>query len=409
MNPSTNIPTIKDIENAYQDIKGDICHTPCLLSRTLSAMTGAELYLKFENLQFTASFKERGALNKLLSLTDEQRKTGVVTMSAGNHAQAVAYHAQRLGIPAVIVMPRYTPTVKVEHTRAFGAEVILRGENFDEAALYVQQVIKERKLVLVHPYDDPLVIAGQGTIALEMLESNPDLEILVFPIGGGGLVAGNAIAAKTLKPDIQIIGVETMRFPSMKQAVQGQDVEYGPFSLADGIAVKQPGALTRAIVSELVDDILLVDEPEIEHAVLALLEIEKTVVEGAGAVGLSAILQYPGLFTGKKVGVVLSGGNIDLPVLSTIIERGLVNSGRVARITASVRDIPGKLTELTRMIEESGANIIHLHQHRAFTHLPVQMVQLELTLQTRGVDHLKEIESLLQQAGILINESTENP
>jgi threonine dehydratase len=323
-------------------------------------------------------------------------------MSAGNHAQAVAWHAQHLDIPVVIVMPRYTPTVKVEQTRAFGAEVILHGENFDEAAAHVEQLIKERNLVLVHPYDDPLVIAGQGTIALEMLETEPELEILVIPIGGGGLIAGNAVAAKSINKNIRIIGVETTRFPSMKQAIQGEEVKYGPFSLADGIAIKRPGKLTRAIVADLVDDILLVDEPEIERAVLALLEVEKTVVEGAGAVGLSAILQYPDIFSGKKAGVVLSGGNIDLPVLSTIIERGLVSSDRVSRLAVAVRDVPGKLTNVIRLIEAGGANIVHIHQHRAFTSLPVQMVKVELTLQIRGSDHLQEIEDQLQQMGVTI-------
>ncbi|HSH43114.1 MAG TPA: threonine ammonia-lyase [Arenicellales bacterium] len=396
--------SITDIRQAYERIKADVIRTPCVPSKTLSRLTGANVYLKFENLQFTGSFKERGALNKLLSLSDEERARGVVAMSAGNHAQAVAFHAQRLGIPAVIVMPRQTPTTKVEHTRGFGAEVILRGETIDEGAKYVEQLIRERRLVLVHPYDDPAVIAGQGTIALEMLESQPGLETLVVPIGGGGLISGNAIAARSIRENIELVGVETTRFPSMKQALAGETVHCGSYSLADGIAVKQPGKLTQPIVAGLVSEILLVDESEIEQAVLTLLEVEKTVVEGAGGVGLAAMLQHPETFSGRNVGVIVSGGNIDMPVLSTIIERGLVESGRVGRLRLSVRDVPGKLGDAVTLIEERGANIVQIEQQRTFTGLQAQMVQVELIVQVRGPDHLAELEQGLREAGVTLVE-----
>lgn len=383
--------TLEAIQQAQQTIAGKIEKTPFIHSRTLSQLSGANVYLKFENLQFTASFKERGALNKLHSLTDEQRKNGIIAMSAGNHAQAVSYHAQQLDIPVVIVMPRYTPNIKVEHTRAFGAEVLLHGETFDEAAAYTLDVAAERNLLLVHPYDDEKIIAGQGTIALEMLETVPNLDVMLIPIGGGGLIAGNAIAAKTLRPNIRIIGVETERFPSMLSALQNKPVQYGTNSIAEGIAVKKPGTLTMPIIKEYVDSIVLVDEESIEDAVLLLLEVEKTVAEGAGAVGLAALLADKQQFKGQQVGLIISGGNIDMPVLSEIIQRGMVRSQRLIRIRIDLRDVPGTLADITGYIEQTGVNIVHIHHHRTFTDQPLQMVEVEFVLQTRGKEHVQEI------------------
>lgn len=383
--------TLEDIQQAGKNIQGHVENTPLVHSRTLSQLSGAEVYLKFENLQFTASFKERGALNKLLSLNKNQRESGIIAMSAGNHAQAVAYHAQRLGIPAVIVMPRFTPNVKVEHTRAFGAEVILHGDSFDEAASFGMQLAEERNLLLVHPYDDEKIIAGQGTIAIEIFKANPDLDVLIIPVGGGGLISGNAIAAKTLNPGIKIIGVEAERYPAMKSALDNISAEFGTSTIAEGIAVKKPGKHTLPVIKELVDDIILVDEDSIEQAVLLLLEVEKTLAEGAGAVGLAALMKYKDEFARHKVGIVISGGNIDMPVLETIIQRGMVRSGRMTRIRVDLRDVPGTLASATQCIEDSGANIIHVHHHRTFTEQPLQMVEVEFILQTRGKDHVGDI------------------
>ena len=391
--------TLEDIQTAAKTIQGYIKNTPCVHSRTLSNLSQAQVWLKFENLQFTASFKERGALNKLLSLTEAERRQGIITMSAGNHAQAVAYHARQLGIPAVIVMPRYTPNIKVEHTRAYGAEVILAGECFDDAAAHAFKLIEERNLVLVHPYDDEKVIAGQGTIALEMLRTQPDLDTLVIPVGGGGLISGIAIAAKSIKNNIHIIGVETERFPAMINVIDGRKPQFGMCTLAEGIAVKQPGQLTVPIVKHYVDEILLVDEENIEHAVLLLLEIEKTVAEGAGGAGLAALLKKKQEFAGKTVGLVISGGNIDMPVLARIIQRGLVRTLRLCRIRVEVRDIPGILAKLTACIEKTGANIHHVHHHRLFTKQAIENVTVEFVLQTRGNEHAGEILSSLKNEG----------
>ena len=330
---------VEAIRVAARAIAGSVIETPCLHSRTLSEIAGAQVYLKFENHQFTASFKERGALNRLLSLDATQRTSGVIAVSAGNHAQGVAYHAQRLGIPVVIVMPRFTPHVKVVHTRNFGAEVLLQGENFDAAMEYAKGVMRERGLALVHPYDDEQVIAGQGTIALEMLDVCPDLESLIVPIGGGGMISGMAAAAKSLKPDIEVIGAETMRFPSMYCALNGTEPHFGESTIADGIAVKVPGLVTLEMVRRLVDEVLLVDEGDIEQAMLLLLEIEKTLVEGAGAVGLAAVLKHRDRFAGKKIGLVLSGGNVDPLTLADIIERGMVRAGRLTRLHVQMRDL----------------------------------------------------------------------
>ena len=391
--------TFDDIRAAAEAIRSSVVETPCVRSQTLSEITGVDLSLKLENLQFTGSFKDRGALVRLLALTDAERTRGIVAMSAGNHAQAVACHAQRLGIAATIVMPRYTPNIKTEHTRRFGAEVILHGEVLAEAEQLARQLAEERGLTLVHPYDDPHVIAGQGTIALEMLEACPDLEVLIIPIGGGGLIAGSAIAAKAIKPGIEIIGVETRRFPSMQQALTGRQPECGKTTLADGIAVKIPGQLTLPVVRALVDRIHLVDEADIEAAVLLLMEVEKMVAEGAGATGLAAVLANRESLTGRKVGLIISGGNIDLPVLSSIIQRGLVHSGRLVRIQVNMRDVPGMLAEVSACIGDTGANIVQVLHQRTFTTLPVQLVLVEFMLQTRGQEHVREIMETLQDAG----------
>ncbi|HSD55030.1 MAG TPA: threonine ammonia-lyase [Burkholderiales bacterium] len=391
--------TCDHVREAAAAIAGHVVETPCLVSRTLSGITGAEVWLKFENLQFTAAFKERGALNKLRTLTAAQRAAGVLAVSAGNHAQAVAYHAERLGIRATIVMPRFTPHVKVERTRGFGAEVILAGDTFDEARQAGLALAADRGATLVHPYDDPLVIAGQGTIALEMLAAAPQLEALVVPIGGGGLIAGMAIAARTLKPGIDVVGVQTSGFPAVHCALHGREAAFAGSTIAEGIAVKEPGVLTLPIIRERVADVLLVEDGDIEQAIVQLLEIEKTVVEGAGAAGLAALLRSPARFRGRKVGVVLSGGNIDPLVLSDIIERGLVRSGRLARLRVEMRDLPGALAKVTACLAEANANIEEVHHQRAFTDLPVLSAEVEFVLQTRGPEHVQEILAALGRSG----------
>jgi threonine dehydratase len=397
--PSQGGVTAQGIRDAAARIAGSVVATPCLASRTLSGITGAEVWLKFENLQFTASFKERGALNKLLALSAAEREAGVLAVSAGNHAQAVAYHARRLGIKAVIVMPRFTPHVKVARTRDHGAEVILEGETFDEAKSAGLALAGARGLTVVHPYDDERVICGQGTVALEMLAAQPQLETLLVPVGGGGLIAGMAVAAKDIAPGIAVFGVETSGFPAMHCALHGTAPTFASSTIAEGIAVKEPGALTLPIVRSLAADVLLVDDGDIEQAIVMLLEIEKTVVEGAGAAGLAALLAHPDRFRGRRVGVVLSGGNIDPLVLSDIIERGMARCGRLARLKVELRDLPGALAKLTACIAEANANIEEVHHQRAFTHLPVLSAEVELVLQTRGPEHVAEIVAALGQAG----------
>lgn len=390
--------TILDIERAAERLQGQLLDTPCVESRTLSEIVGAQIFLKFENLQFTASFKERGACNKLVDLAAAGTR-GVIAMSAGNHAQGVAYHAQRLGLRAVIVMPRFTPGVKIERTRGFGAEVILFGDTLDAARAHALDLAERDNLTFVHPYDDEAIIAGQGTVALEMLSEVPDLDMLVVAVGGGGLISGMAIAARARKPDIEIIGVQTTRFPAMVNAVQGTSYAQGTSTIAEGIAVGTPGVLTRDIIAREVNDLLLVDEGDIEQAVLMLLEIEKTLVEGAGAAGLAALLRHPERFRGKRVGLVLSGGNIDPLLLAAIIERGMVRAGRLARLRVSSRDVPGMLAKITATVAEAGANIDEVHHQRAFTMLAAQNVEIELVLQTRGRPHLATVLEALRQAG----------
>ena len=391
--------TLTDIERAAERIRGHVLDTPFVESKTLSQLTGATLYLKFENLQYTASFKERGACNKLSQLSDAERAAGVIAMSAGNHAQGVAYHAQRLGLRAVIVMPRFTPGVKIARTQGFGAEVIVYGDTLDESRAHALALGAREGLTFVHPYDDEAIVAGQGTVALEMLRAVPDLDTLVVATGGGGLIAGMATAAKALKPGIEIIGVQTSRFPAMFNAIKGTAHAQGSSSIAEGIAVGTPGVIAQAIIAARVDDLLLVDEGDIEQALVMLLEIEKTLVEGAGAAGLAALLRYPARFVGKKIGLVLCGGNIDPLLLAAIIERGMVRAGRLARIRVSVRDIPGSLARITAMVADAGANIDEVHHQRAFTTLAVQNVEIELVLQTRGRAHIAELLAVLHAAG----------
>ncbi|WP_428416144.1 threonine ammonia-lyase [Methylibium sp.] len=396
--------TLADVEAAARRLAGQVLDTPCVESKTLSEITGAQVFLKFENLQFTASFKERGALNKLLALVAARDDgtaalKGVIAASAGNHAQGVAHHAQRLGLRAVIVMPRHTPTVKVERTLGFGAEVLLHGESFDEARAHALEVAEAQGLSFVHPFDDPLVIAGQGTIGLEMLRAQPTLDTLVIAVGGGGLISGIATVARALKPGLEIVGVQTARFPAMVNLVKGSAHVQGTSTIAEGIAVGEPGRITRAIVRELVDDMVLVDEADIEHALVMLLEIEKTLVEGAGAAGLAALLKEPGRYAGRRVGLVLCGGNIDPLLLSAIIERGMVRAGRLARIRVDARDAPGALARITATVAEAGANIEEVHHQRAFTTLSAQNAEVELVLQTRNHAHIDAVIAALVAQG----------
>jgi threonine dehydratase len=375
-----------------------VLDTPCVESRTLGQIVGASVFLKFENLQFTASFKERGALNKLVAL-EQQGVKGVIAASAGNHAQGVAHHAQRLGLRAVIVMPLSTPAVKVERTLGFGAEVVLHGETFDEAREHALKLADAQGLTFVHPFDDPLVIAGQGTIGIEMLRAQPDLDTLVVAVGGGGLISGIATAARRIKPGIRIIGVQTARFPAMVNAVKGTQHPQGTSTIAEGIAVGKPGRLTQAIIERTVDDLVLVDEGDIEQAIVMLLEIEKTLVEGAGAAGLAALLKEPARYAGRRVGLVLCGGNIDPMLLAAILERGMVRAGRLARIRVGARDTPGVLARITAAVAQAGANIDEVHHQRAFSTLSAQNVEVELVLQTRNPAHVAEVVNALRAAG----------
>jgi threonine dehydratase len=395
---------LADIRAAAARLQGHVLNTPCVESRTISQIAGAQVFLKFENLQFTASFKERGACNKLAQLSDAERKRGVIAMSAGNHAQGVAYHAQRLGLHAVIVMPRFTPGVKVERTRSFGAEIVLHGDTLDESRNHALALAAERQLIFVHPYDDEAIIAGQGTVGIEMLEAVPSLDTLIVAVGGGGLISGIAVAAKALKPGIEVIGVQTLRFPNMYNAVKHQSLPQGGSSIAEGIAVGTPGRLTQAIIERHVDDMVLVDEGDIEQSIVMLLEIEKTLVEGAGAAGLAALLKEPQRYQGRKVGLVLGGGNIDPLLLAAIIERGMVRAGRLARIRVSARDVPGSLAKITGIVSEAGANIDEVHHQRAFTMLAAQNVEIELVIQTRGRDHIQGVLDALHTGGFSAQE-----
>ncbi len=390
---------VEHVRAAAATIGDAVERTPCLHSRTLSQIAGCELFLKFENLQFTASFKERGALVKLTSLSPAERDAGVIAVSAGNHAQGVAYHAQRLGIRATVVMPRFTPTIKVEHTRAFGAEIVQSGDTLEDASQVAFALQRERGLVFVHPYDDSQVIAGQGTVALEMLDAVPDLDALVVPVGGGGLISGMSIGAHGLRPDLEIFGVQCARFPSMRQALAGQPIACGGATIAGGIAVKAPGRLTLPIVRRHVREILVVDEEPIEAAILLLLEVEKTVAEGSGAAALAAVLADPGRFARRRVGIVISGGNIDMLVLSHVIERGLARTARLARVVVRIRDVPGALADVTTAIADAGANVVEVLHERAFARGPSSEAEVEFVLETRGVDHLRDVVATVNAKG----------
>jgi threonine dehydratase len=397
--PTTTRPTIDDIRAAAGRIKGAVIRTPMMKSETLSQIVDAEVWLKFENLQFTAAYKERGALNKLLQLTEEERARGVVAASAGNHAQAVAYHGRRLGIPVTIVMPVSTPTIKVTQTVGHGAHVVLRGERFDDAYAHALELEAERGLVFVHPFDDVAVMNGAGTIGIEMLDVAPDLDMLVVPIGGGGLISGVATAARALKPDIKIVGVEAELYPSMKNVVEGGHGAIGGDTLAEGIAVKEPGQLTRTIISELVDRIDLVAEKDIEHAVAMLVNIEKSVVEGAGAAGLAAMLAQPERFRGRKVGTILCGGNIDTHLLANVLVRELVRCGRIARLRIAAQDRPGALAAITAKFYECGVNIIETNHHRIFTRLPAKDTVIEVECEARDAQAIDTLVKRLEDAG----------
>ncbi|HAH09585.1 MAG TPA: threonine ammonia-lyase [Alphaproteobacteria bacterium] len=383
--------TYADVRAAQERIAGAVSHTPFLPSRTLSGLAGTDLYFKFENLQFTASFKERGALNKLSHLSAEERKRGVIAMSAGNHAQGVAYHAARLGVPATIVMPEGTPFVKVKHTMGHGARVILHGSTLAEAQSHAYALAASEGYVFVHPYDDDLVIAGQGTIAIEMLEAVPDLEVLCIPVGGGGLISGCAIAAKAIKPSIKVIGVETELFPAMHNMLKGGNAPIGGQTIAEGIAVRNIGERTKAICARLLDDIVLVPEEAIERAIALLLNIEKTVVEGAGATGLAAVFEHPKHFEGRKTGIVLCGGNIDPRLLSTVILRELQRDGKILNIGVVIDDRPGILAKIATLVGDAGGNIIEVSHNRMLTDMPAKLAELRLSIESRDAEHAKAI------------------
>jgi threonine dehydratase len=399
-------PTIDDIRAAAERIEGKVIRTPMMVSRTLSEIIGAEVWLKFENLQFTAAYKERGALNKLLQLTEEERSRGVIAASAGNHAQAVAYHGKRLGIPVTIVMPVSTPTIKVSQTEGHGARVLLHGEMFDDAYALAREMEAAEGMVFVHPFDDPHIIAGAGTLAIEIIEDAPDLDVLVVPIGGGGLMSGVATAMRALRPQLQLIGVEAELYPSMKCALERCELPLGGDTLAEGIAVKQPGELTARILRELVDEVVLVPERDIERAVAILASIEKSVVEGAGAAGLAAMLADPARFAGKKVGTILCGGNIDTHLLANVLVRDLVRSGRIARLRVEALDQPGALAAITAKFQEAGVNIIEINHSRIFTRLPAKDTVIEVECEARDPHAIDQVVSKLEGAGYRVERAS---
>jgi threonine dehydratase len=391
--------TLNDIRAASDRLRGHIERTPCRYSRTLSQISGAEVWVKFENLQFTAAFKERGALNKLLQLTADEKRRGVIAASAGNHAQGLAYPGQRLGVPVTIVMPRATPIVKVEHTRHFGAEVILQGETYDDASLYAREVCAQRDLVFVHAFDDLDVIAGQGTIALEMLEDAPDLEVLPVPIGGGGLISGMATAAKALSPAIRVVGLEAAMYPSFTARMRGLRPNIGGQTIAEGIAVKTVGELTYAIARPIVDEVLLIEEGDLERAVALYVNVEKTVAEGAGAASLAALLAYPEKFRGRKVGLVLCGGNIDTRLLASVLTRELIRERRMTRFRIVGDDRPGLLATVSAVIGGAGGNIIEVAHNRLSLDVPAKGAEFDIMVETRDSRHTDEITQALREHG----------
>jgi len=394
--------SLNDIEQAAQRIGSAIVDTRFEKSRTLSEITVAELFLKFENLQFTSSFKDRGALNKLLQLSEQEKAAGVIAMSAGNHAKAVAYHTQRLGIPATIVMPVATPNIKVEDTQNFQARVILHGNTLEESAQHAHETAEAENLVFVHPFDDEYIMAGQGTVGLEMLNAEPALDCIVAPIGGGGLISGVATAAKSIKPDIKVIGVQVAGYPGTYDAIYGDSGYLGGSTIAEGIAVKHPGKLTLEVIDRLVDDVVVVSEEAIEEAISLLVNIEKTVTEGAGASGLAAVLEHPKIFSGQKVGLILSGANIDTRILASVLMRRLVKKGRIVRYKIRIDDAPGTLAKVSATIGELGGNILEVFHQRMFSSLPIKEADLYVTVETKDVSQsqviLEKLKSLHYQA-----------
>ncbi|MGF1561467.1 MAG: threonine ammonia-lyase [Geminicoccaceae bacterium] len=400
---------LADIEQAAKVIEGRVVRTPALVAESLSGRCGCTVVLKCENLQYTSSFKDRGALNKLSSLTDDQRRRGVVAMSAGNHAQGVAHFATALGIPSTIVMPTNTPFVKIAKTRMLGAKVVQQGAMIDESAAVARELADQHKLTMIHPYDDPLIMAGQGTIALELLAEHPDLDMIVVPIGGGGVISGIAVAAKALKPSIEMVGVEAAAVPSMYCRLNNIAPPVWGATIAEGIAVKTPGELTVPIVKDLVDRVLLVEEPLLEQAIITLLEDQRMVVEGAGAAGLAALLRYPKGFAGKKVGLILCGGNIDSRLLSDVILRGLVRDRRLVRLRIGVPDQPGQLHAATGIIAEAGGNVVEVHHQRAFSHLSIKATSIDIIVETRNADHAAELIAKLKVRGFDVSEQNARP
>lgn len=391
--------TLADVRAAHERIRDAIVATPTLHSKTLSNLTGANIYLKFENLQFTAAYKERGALNALLLMPEEARSRGVIAASAGNHAQGLSYHGTRLGVPVTIVMPKTTPTVKVMQTEAVGGKVVLEGEKFDDAYKHARLLEKELGLTFVHPFDDPKVAAGQGTVALEMLEEIPGIDTLVVPIGGGGLLSGMGTAARAINPDIELVGVQAELYPSMYALLNNMQMPCEGDTLAEGIAVKVPGEFTSQVIRAIVDDIVLVSEPELETAVSLLLQIEKTVVEGGGAAGLAAVMANPEKFRGKNVGIVLSGGNIDTRLLANVLLRDLARSGRLARLRITLQDRPGALYKVMKLFNEHNINIIEIYHQRIFTTLPAKGLITDIECEARDAEQLQGLVDSLKDAG----------
>jgi threonine dehydratase len=394
--------TLDDIRMAAQAIAGSVVETPCIKSQTLSEIAGCELFLKLESLQYTASFKDRGALNRMIALTPEERERGVIAASAGNHAQAVAYHARRLGAPATIVMPKATPFVKIRNTEMLGAEVVLEGASFEDAFAHANALAAKEGLTFIHPYDDERVIAGQGTVALEMLDAVPDLEALVVPVGGGGLIAGMASAAKAIAPDIEIYGVEAALYPAVREALAGRPNTAQGFTIAEGIAVKTPGKHTLPVIAELVEDMLLVSEGDLEYAVHLIAEIEKLVAEGAGAASLAAVLAHGPIFAGKRVGIVVSGGNIDSRLLASVLMRGLVRDGKMVRLRVEVSDLPGSLARVTSLIARLGGNIIEVEHQRWFQDVPVRLTEIDFLVETMDREATRRLLAGLEAEGLAV-------
>lgn len=391
---------LEDVVGAASRLKGQIALTPCVRSETLSQLTGSEVFLKFENLQFTSSFKERGALNCLLQMTREETARGVIAMSAGNHAQALAYHGKRLGVPTTIIMPRSTPNAKVEQTRVHGAEVLLHGSQFDETRAFTEELAEQRELTLVHPFNDPRVIAGQGTVGLEIVDSVADIDAVIVPTGGGGLIGGMAVAIKGTAPDVRVIGVQAERYASVVEAYYDRPAATAqPGTVAEGIAVKSPGDRTLPLIRDHVDRMLTVREEQIEQAVFDLLEVEKTVVEGAGAASLAALRAHPDLFKGKRVVLVLSGGNIDMMILSSILQRGMARTRRLIRLGVELQDMPGALSQLTQVLGELDSNIVDIAHQRAFGSSSVRSTLVNLILQMRGEEQIGRVVTALIEKG----------